>query len=173
MTFLKYAKLNSHRILVWLTEHINIVLFCLHGISMRICDIYFIIVSRKYYFATEGKKCFWFVCFFTRQAGKNDIAFCVIKKKKKENTGPKDHTAGLFNFLNYWIGLTAWSKSIDRAEINGWEGQIFSPGWPLSYASEYVTFIHAPSNFKINYFLNAQVINFNGWYLSKKFLINK
>ena len=56
----------------------------------------------------------------------------VSLKKKENNTGPKNHTAGLFNFLNYWIGLTAWSKSIDRAEINGWEGQIFPPGWPLS-----------------------------------------
>lgn len=69
---------------------------------MRISDVYFIIISRKDYFVAEEKRCLFF--FLTPplqipgRASKNDIAFCVSLEKK--NTGPKNHTAGLFNFLN-------------------------------------------------------------------------
>lgn len=66
---------------------------------MRISDTYFI--------AAEGEKTF-LVCLFSHLCKSPDrlakmTLLCLIKnkkKKKKKTTGPKNHTAGLFNFLN-------------------------------------------------------------------------
>lgn len=82
MTFLKYGKLNSHRILVWLTEHINIVLFSVYMAFPWESVIYILLLLslENIILQQKGKNAFGLFCFFTRQAGKNDIAFCVIKK---------------------------------------------------------------------------------------------
>lgn len=122
---------------------INLTWFLLSCSPMKISNFKFIIASGYYYFAVKEEKHFmlFFVfvfCFFTflnLQPDKTTLLSMPLLWEKK-NTGLRNHTAGLFNFLNYWVGLTAWSESIDCAEIDDWEGQLFSPGWPLSWASE-------------------------------------
>lgn len=51
---------------------------------MRISDVYLIIISRKDYFAAEGKSCLSppSPLQIPGRASKNDIAFCVSLEKK-------------------------------------------------------------------------------------------